>query len=137
MENLTYTVKVSSTGTTFWYWHNKLHRVNGPAIEYANGDRCWYLNGVLHREDGPAQEFANGTKCWYRHNKLHREDGPAVEYSNGMRYWYIDNLFLHGEHLERSFLGYIGKSILTRLKRCCRQSKTIIINGVKYNLVKV
>ena len=25
---------------------------------WANGDKSWYLNGKLHREDGPAIEWA-------------------------------------------------------------------------------
>ena len=25
---------------------------------YPNGDKSWYLNGKLHREDGPAIEYA-------------------------------------------------------------------------------
>jgi hypothetical protein len=29
---------------------------------YDNGDKCWYLNGKLHRTDGPAIEYANGDK---------------------------------------------------------------------------
>ncbi|MDP2696082.1 MAG: hypothetical protein Q8O87_02405, partial [bacterium] len=36
--------------------------------EYA--DRVeWRLDGKLHREDGPALEFANGTKSWYINGK--------------------------------------------------------------------
>ena len=30
-----------------------------------DGDKSWYLNGKLHREDGPAIEYANGYKSWY------------------------------------------------------------------------
>jgi hypothetical protein len=29
------------------------------------GNRCWYLNGQLHRVDGPAAEYADGTNLWY------------------------------------------------------------------------
>jgi len=29
----------------------------------------WYLKGKLHREDGPAIEWANGTKHWYLKGK--------------------------------------------------------------------
>ena len=29
---------------------------------YPNGDKYWCLNGKLHREDGPAIEWANGDK---------------------------------------------------------------------------
>ena len=37
-----------------------------------------YLNGKLHRIDGPALEYSNGTKMWYYEGKQHRINGPAV-----------------------------------------------------------
>ena len=49
----------------FYYKDGKLHRKDGPAIEYPNGDKEWYLNGELHREDGPAIEYPNGGNVWY------------------------------------------------------------------------
>jgi hypothetical protein len=52
-----------------WYLNGKIHRENGPAREYANGDKIWYLNGICHREDGPAIDFADGTKEWWLNNK--------------------------------------------------------------------
>jgi hypothetical protein len=58
---------------------------------YENGTREWYLNGKLHREDGPAIEWVNGTCFWCLNGKLHREDGPAVEYADGSRYWYLND----------------------------------------------
>jgi len=67
-----------------------LHREDGPAIEWVNGDKNWYVNGKLHREDGPACEYANGDKVWYQNDQLHREDGPAVKYSDGSKYWYYE-----------------------------------------------
>ena len=68
-------------------------------IEYtvkvrANGDKEWYLNGKLHREDGPAVEYASGYKAWYLNGKRHREDGPAIEYADGNKFW-----FLNGERV--------------------------------------
>ena len=58
---------------------------------YDNGNKFWRLNGKLHREDGPAVEYVNnGDKCWYLNGKLHREDGPAVEWDNGSKYWYLN-----------------------------------------------
>jgi hypothetical protein len=59
-----YTVKVFSDRTE-WYQNGQLHRLDGPAIEYPNGDKRWYQNDQLHRLDGPAIEFSNGTKEWY------------------------------------------------------------------------
>ena len=34
-------------GNKFWYLNDKLHRIDGPAIEYADGRRYWYLDGRL------------------------------------------------------------------------------------------
>ena len=36
---------------------------------YPNGDKEWFLNGKLHREDGPAVEYADGHKSWYLNGK--------------------------------------------------------------------
>jgi hypothetical protein len=66
-------------GKTRWYLNGKLHREDGPAVEYAEGTKVWYQNGLLHREDGPAFEIPDGTKIWYREGKRHREGGPAIE----------------------------------------------------------
>ena len=40
----------------------QLHREDGPAIEYHNGNKHWYINGVRHRTDGPACEDSDGSK---------------------------------------------------------------------------
>jgi len=69
-----------------------LHRIDGPAAEYANGDKIWYVNGKRHRLDGPALEYANGDKKWYVDGKLHRVDGPAVEYFDGSKSWFINSV---------------------------------------------
>jgi hypothetical protein len=63
---------------------------NGLHID-SDGSKHWYLNGKLHRQDGPAIEYPNGTKYWYLNNKLHREDGPAVEYASGHKEWYLND----------------------------------------------
>ncbi len=52
----------------------------------------WCQNGLLHRLDGPAVEWANGSKVWCQNGKYHRLDGPAIEYANGDKYWYIDDV---------------------------------------------
>jgi hypothetical protein len=53
-------------GSIFFKLPNgKLHRENGPAVEFTNGDKSWYINGKWHREDGPAVEHADGYKWWF------------------------------------------------------------------------
>jgi hypothetical protein len=34
-------------------------------FNYPNGDKVYYDNDDFHRLDGPAIEFANGDKYWY------------------------------------------------------------------------
>jgi hypothetical protein len=34
-----------------------------------NWTKRWTLNGKLHREDGPAVEWPNGQKEWYLHGE--------------------------------------------------------------------
>lgn len=63
-------VVFSRNGTKHWYYNERLHRKDGPAIEYANGGYEWYWNGELHRADGPAMEFYNGEKVWYLNGKM-------------------------------------------------------------------
>jgi len=50
-----------------------VHRENGPAIIWSNGDKNWYINGNLHREDGPAINW-NFTKRWYLNGISYSEE---------------------------------------------------------------
>ena len=92
-----YKVKVYDNRTE-WRLNGKLHREDGPAIEYdiksakgkTKGNKFWYLNGKQHREDGPASEWNDGNKFWYLNGKQHREDGPASEWNDGTKHWYIN-----------------------------------------------
>ena len=95
-----YVVKVEDNGDRYWYQNDKLHRLDGPAIEYADGLKEWYQNGKCHREDGPAIEDSDGYKAWYQNGKLHREDGPAIEDADGFKEWYIEGKELTEEEFN-------------------------------------
>ena len=117
----TYKVTVDEYGTIQWYNEsNKLHRENGPAVEYPNGDKYWYLNNNVHREDGPAIEYAYGDKQWYLNGKPHREDGPAFEYFDGHKAWYINGKKLTEEEFNNRRKPCIGKKV--------------VVDGVEYTL---
>ena len=74
--------------------------MNKPECEtFPSGTKAWYLNGKLHREDGPALEYSSGTKEWYLNGKRHREDGPAVEHPDGTKYWFLNGEEVHPETL--------------------------------------
>jgi len=73
---------------------------------YINEDETKiYTNskGLYHRLDGPAIEYLNGDKSWYKEGRRHRENGPAIEYPNGTKYWYI----LYKRLEERKFNSWI------------------------------
>ncbi len=40
-------MKVNSNGTKRWYLNGKLHREDGPAIEWSDGTKEWWLNGEV------------------------------------------------------------------------------------------
>jgi hypothetical protein len=79
---------------TFYYLNDKLHRIDGPAIECNNGDKEWYENGLRHRIGAPAIEHISGTKEWWQNGKLHRTDGPAREFFDGDKHWWFEDEFI-------------------------------------------
>ena len=84
---------VNKSGEFFqkeWRLNGKLHRLDGPAIERADGSEAWFHNGSLHRLDGPAIEWTDGTKEWWQNGNLHRLDGPAVINADGRMAWFIN-----------------------------------------------
>ena len=70
-----------------------IHREDGPAIEWSDGEKHYYINGKLHRENGPAIYWEDKYKQYYMkkyyiNGFLHNEDGPAVELPDGYQeYW--------------------------------------------------
>lgn len=116
---------LESGGIRYYYKKGTetLHRLNGPAIDYGNGQynyyvngkqhredgpatfvggtERWYLNGVLHREDGPAEKTASGRIKYYKYGKLHRLDGPAYTYKSShglvLEFYYIEGVRIVGE----------------------------------------
>lgn len=70
---------IDSDGTERWgSADGLLHRLDGPALIFPNGDAHWFKNGQLHRLDGPAVVYRSGCEEWWVHGERHRENGPAV-----------------------------------------------------------
>lgn len=89
-------------GNKEWWINNKLHREGSPAIESENGREEWFINGLRHRLDGPAVKWIDGSYFWYKNGKLHRENGPAFYYKDMRREWYINGKLhrLNGPAIE-------------------------------------
>ena len=123
MNYKTYEVKIHKNGDKCWYFNGKLHREDGPAVEYTNNDKEWWFNNKLHRKSGPAIERGDGSKEWYFYGKLHRVDGPAVEYANGNKIWYLDGFPL----IEQEFISRTKPTV-----DC--SGRIVEIDGKKYIL---
>ena len=68
-------------------------------ITTINGTTEYRVDNIYHRDDGPAIEFASGDRFWFQSGKLHREDGPAVTYFNRPARWFLDGV----EYSEEEF----------------------------------
>ena len=86
---------------------------NNPVID-SHGTKWWYINGKLHRVDGPAIEYASGSSSWWMDGEMHRLDGPAVEWVNGDREWWIDGK----QYSFESWLELIPNKFVYLLKVC-------------------
>ena len=142
-----YKVTVDSQGTVHWrdLKTDKIHRVDGPAVEHANGDKYWYICGKLHRVDGPAGEYTNGDKRWYLNDKLHRVDGPAVEYVSGYKSWWLNGKLnrVDGHAIEYADgdkewyldgVEYTESEFNAKMNSGSCEGREIEIDGVTYTL---
>jgi hypothetical protein len=83
---------IEASGAKKWWLNGALHRDDGPAIKFPDGDEAWYQHGKLHRDGEPAVTGRGGYKAWYQHGKMHREDGPAIEWPSGAKEWYLNGV---------------------------------------------
>jgi hypothetical protein len=74
-------------------------------VEYRFGDK-------LHRVDGPAVEDVKGTKSWWREGRLHRTDGPAIMWSNGSFICLLNNSIVTRQKIEESYRKKLINSLL-------------------------
>ena len=90
-------VEAESTPTKYSWgivWRNaqgKLHRIDGPAWERADGTKEWWVDG---------------TKEWWVDGKRHRLDGPAVEWASGYKAWWVDGKQIPVDSQEE-FVNYL------------------------------
>ena len=85
-----------------------------------NGSKLYYKDKammILHREDGPAVEYVDGDKVWYLNGKLHREDGPAVERWDGSKSWWLNSVY----YTEEEFKKKTSKEIVLTMDEIAEQ----------------
>lgn len=53
-------------GSIWWYLNNQLHRDGDlPAVELSHGTKMWLRHNKHHRTNGPAIEWAGGEGNWF------------------------------------------------------------------------
>lgn len=57
MDDAVYTKYTDDAGTTFHRKDGRLHRTDGPAVEYADGWQAWYTNGEWIASRAPDGRF--------------------------------------------------------------------------------
>ena len=73
-------IVIDQQGNTKYYdSKDRLHRQDGPAVLYANGDYTWYYQNKRHRTDGPAMDWTssygnNKTVRWFIHGVQFKRD---------------------------------------------------------------
>jgi len=58
-----------------WFVNSELHKTETSE----NGNKFWYLNDKLHREDGPAQVYTDGEERWWLNNTEYSKRGWREE----------------------------------------------------------
>ena len=99
---------VDEKGTVRWFKNADctiLHKEDGPAVVWVDGEQSWWVDGDVHRTNGPAVVYADGTKEWRQHGQAHRVDGPAIEWCNGSVEWWLNDTKL----TEAEFLANVSK----------------------------
>jgi hypothetical protein len=62
-----------------YYQFGQLHREDGPAIQWDNGDQLWSYLGHFHRLNGPAIDIKQGNKEWFLGGGLYRNGGGIID----------------------------------------------------------
>lgn len=78
--------KIDSDGIEFWYKNNLIHKDNGPAIIWPEGNEQWHKNGKRRRTNGPVMIYPNGKEEWRKSKRKRRTDAPAEIWPNGCEF---------------------------------------------------
>lgn len=127
-----------------YYEEGKLHRVDGPALEFADGRKEYYKHGALHCETGPAVITATGVQQYFKQGVLHRLNGPAVIYPTHEEWW------VEGKKIEAPADSLNRKNHLPQMKQCeiritetddvltsVAEIKKIVKDGNKVNVIVI
>ena len=76
--------------------------MSGPIIDEFGNQKWNDVNGYLHREDGPAFIWANGDQNWYKNGRPHRTDGPSDVYIGGLSWWINGQSYHNNQSFQKA-----------------------------------
>jgi hypothetical protein len=98
MSTIVSTLTIDEHGVREWRGPDgKLHRDDGPAIEYQDGAADWFHHGALTKKLYPTgtvvfyRDIADGFEEDERLVVKHRVDGPAVIRWEGLELWFVED----------------------------------------------
>ena len=120
----TYVVTVDKD-VTRWFKPdgNTPHRLNGPAVECADGYKAWWVDGLRTRLDGPAIEEPDGRKFWYIENWEYDEKGFIAELRRRVK--------LAAINAELAKMATVSAK---NVELDCSSKIILLIDGKKYTL---
>ena len=78
------TMEVDDWSNKYWYLNDELHREDGPAVEYADGNKYWWLNGKPVTEE---EVMGNNNKDNVKNLITKSDGGPSSYYDMPFQEW--------------------------------------------------
>lgn len=97
----------------------KLHREDGPAIEYEDGFKQWHIHGMHHSVDGPATICPDGKTVWVvRGVRLDQNEEKFCKTMEEFLEWELERLWLvlKGHYGKRRYDEYFGRMLCIQKK---------------------
>jgi hypothetical protein len=102
---------IEDDGGIRYYLGDLHHNPEGPAvIGFAGRHKEYWFKGLRHRIEGPAIEYLDGDYEYWEEGRLHNLQGPAKCIDGVVEYW-IDGLqyLSEDEYIMKLFeMGYVN-----------------------------
>jgi hypothetical protein len=106
---------IEDDGTIRYYLGDLHHNPEGPAvIGFAGRHKEYWIKGLRHRIDGPAIEYLDGDYEYWEEGRLHNLQGPAKCIDGVVEYWIDGRKYANeDEYIMKLFeMGYVNGNAL-------------------------
>ena len=110
---------IEDDGTINYYLGDLHHNPEGPAvIGFAGRHKEYWFKGLRHRIEGPAIEYLDGDYEYWEKGRRHNSQGPAKCIDGVVEYWIDGRKYANeDEYIMKLFeMGYVnGKKLNARM----------------------